>query len=156
MNHPRHVGSICATLGTVCVCVCVSFERWGLLLRDTPHHTPPCLLLYKREGGKGTFVTLLPDAETIPLSLDTHIPQGRTDYPDKGASSLRPVTWVPPSGGSETEGKSIKFWKKKKKKKNPNPTCSPSSSRSHEDLQPALPHPAGDRGPRSGLRRQTG
>ena len=56
----------------VCVCVCVRGLRWGLLWELHPSILPlPSKRLYKGGGGKGTFVTLLSDTETTPLSLDT-------------------------------------------------------------------------------------
>lgn len=85
LNYPLHVGSICAMLKCMCVCVfecgcgCVSLvEVGGCCGRYAPPYSP--LLLYKADGGIGTFVTLLPDTETITLTghtntLDTHIPQ---------------------------------------------------------------------------------
>lgn len=47
--------------------------RWGLLWERHPLCTPPslCKRLYKADGGRSTFVTLLSDTETITLSLDT-------------------------------------------------------------------------------------
>ncbi len=162
LNYSLHVGSICAVLKCVCVClwVCVSGVEVGAAVGDTPPHTPPLppKRLYKGGGGKGTFVTLLSNTETITLSLDTQTLWTHTNssgtYWLSGEKRHFCVLDSPSGGPSGL--------KQRRKKERPEPRWASSvqlrarrtpqtfgklSLRSwllpsHEDLQPALPAPA--------------
>lgn len=80
------------------VCVCV----W-LLLGDTPHNTPPPLpsSSIKQEGERHLCHFALRHRDNHTLTghtntLDKHIPEGHTDYPEKRGSSLCSACWIPP------------------------------------------------------------